>query len=72
MRTQTIVILGYGQRGKIYADYALRNPTEFKVVAIVETDKARQDLASSRHDCPIFTDYKDFLQANIPLLFLPK
>ena len=66
MRTQTIVILGYGQRGKIYADYALNNPKEFTVGAIIDTDKARRELASSKHDCPIFADYKDFLQANIP------
>ena len=66
MRTQTIVVLGYGQRGKIYADYALNHPDEFKVGAIIETNEARRVLASSRHDCPIFADYKDFLKANIP------
>lgn len=66
MRTQTIVILGYGQRGKIYADYALNHPDEFKVGAIVDTDSSRRELAASKHSCPIFSCYKDFLQANIP------
>ena len=65
MKTQTIVILGYGQRGKIYADYALNRPDEFKVGAIVDTDASRRKLASTRHNCPIFSDYKDFLDANI-------
>ena len=65
MQTQTIAILGYGQRGKIYADYALNHPDEFKVSAIVDTDLSRRELAASRHDCPIFADYKDFLRANI-------
>ena len=65
MRTQNIAIIGYGQRGKIYADYALNHADEFYVTAIVETDASRRALASSRHDCPIFEDYKSFLNAGI-------
>ena len=65
MRTQTIVILGYGQRGKTYADYALNHPDEVRVTAIVDTDASRRALASSRHDCPVYSNYRDFLNAGI-------
>ncbi len=65
MQVKKIVIFGYGQRGKTYADYALRFPEEFKVVAIIETNSERRNIAKARHDCPVFSDYKDFLRANI-------
>ena len=65
MQRKKIVILGYGQRGKIYADYALRCFEEFTVVAIIENNPERRKVAASRHDCPVFSDYKDFLKAEI-------
>lgn len=65
MQVKSIVIFGYGQRGQIYANYALNNPEEFKVVAIIETDQDRRNVAKSKHDCPVFTDYKDFLKEKI-------
>ena len=65
MEVKSIVVLGYGQRGQIYANYALANPEEFQVVAIIETDEARRNLAKSKHDCPVFSDYKDFLNEKI-------
>ena len=65
MKTQNVAIIGYGQRGKTYADYALNHADEFHVTAIVETDEARRALAASRHDCPIFADYREFLTAGI-------
>ena len=65
MKVKNIAVFGYGQRGQIYANYALANPEEFKVVAVIEIDESRRRLAKSKHDCPIFSDYKDFLGANI-------
>ena len=65
MQRKKIVILGYGQRGKIYADYSLNFPEEFEVVAIIETNPDRRAVGASRHNCPIFSDYKDFLNAKI-------
>ncbi|MBR7140607.1 MAG: Gfo/Idh/MocA family oxidoreductase [Clostridia bacterium] len=65
MRKQRLVILGYGQRGSIYARYAIDNPTEFEVVAIVENSEKNLVRARQNHKCPIFTDYRDFLKANI-------
>ena len=65
MQTKKIAVVGYGQRGSIYANYALQYPDEFTVTAIVEADESRRKLAESKHDCPIFSDYRDFLLANI-------
>ncbi|MBQ8321474.1 MAG: Gfo/Idh/MocA family oxidoreductase [Clostridia bacterium] len=65
MKTQKIAVVGYGQRGSIYANYALQKPEEFVVTAIVDNDPDRLDLAKSLHTCPTFSDYKDFLAAGI-------
>ena len=65
MKVKNIAVFGYGQRGQIYANYALANPEEFKVVAVIEIDESRRRLAKSKHDCPIFSNYKDFLKAGI-------
>ena len=65
MRVKDIVVFGYGQRGQIYANYALANPEEFRVVAIIETNAERRKVAKSKHDCPVFSDYKEFLEKKI-------
>ena len=65
MKTKKLAVVGYGQRGSIYADYALQKPAEFVVTAIVDNDKSRRELAASKHDCPIFEDYRDFIKAGI-------
>ena len=65
MHVKDIVVFGYGQRGQIYANYALATPEEFRVVAIIEVNEERREVAKSKHDCPVFSDYKDFLSKNI-------
>ena len=65
MKTKKLAVVGYGQRGSIYADYALQKPAEFVVTAIVDNDKSRRELAASKHDCPVFEDYRDFIKAGI-------
>ena len=65
MNTKKLAIVGYGQRGSIFANYALQNPEEFVVTAITDIDENRRALASSKHDCPIFSDYHEFIEAGI-------
>jgi len=65
MKTKKLAVIGYGQRGSIYANYALQKPEEFEVTAIVDNDESRRALAASKHNCPIFSDYRDFLSAGI-------
>ena len=65
MEVKSIVVLGYGQRGQIYANYAFNHPDEFKVVAVVEVDEEKRGVAESKHGCPVFSDYKEFLKQGI-------
>ena len=61
-----LVVFGYGQRGNIYADYAWSFPEEFELLAIIETDKKRINLAKEKYaGVKIFTDYKDFLSEKL-------
>ncbi|MBO4572978.1 MAG: Gfo/Idh/MocA family oxidoreductase [Clostridia bacterium] len=66
MKTKTLVILGFGQRGRGYANFAKNNPDKFKVVAIIETDKGRFDIAKKEYpDATMYSDYKVFINDNI-------
>lgn len=65
--TKGLVVLGYGQRGSIYASYARTFPKQFCLKAIIENDPKRQEKA--KLDCPgvpLFGDYHDFLAEGIP------
>ena len=65
MKTKKLAIIGYGQRGNVYANYALQNPEEFVVTAVTDNDEGKRKFAASKHDCPVFSDYRDFLNAGI-------
>lgn len=60
-----IAILGLGQRGLIYANYAKEHPDEFEVTAITDNSPQRLAIAKENFACPVFSDYKDFLAAGI-------
>ncbi len=65
MKQIKMIILGYGQRGNIYGKYALSYPDEFEVVAIVDSGKARRELASKNFSCKIYENYKDMLADDV-------
>lgn len=46
------VIVGAGNRGQIYASYALSHPDEMKVVAVVEVDEFRRRQTADAHSIP--------------------
>lgn len=60
-----IAILGLGQRGLIYANYAKSHPDEFEITAITDNDPRKITVAKEEFTCPVFSDYKDFLSADI-------
>ena len=41
-RPVTVILIGAGHRGNIYADYAIQNPDELRIVGIAEPDKERK------------------------------
>jgi len=43
MKKLTAVVVGFGQRGERYCDYALEKPNELEIVAVAD--------ASCFHDC---------------------
>lgn len=58
----TAILIGAGHRGNIYADYAIKNPAELKIVAVAEKDKSRQEKAKIKHKLKedhCFNDWKE-------------
>lgn len=64
--TKKLVVFGYGQRGCIYAAYAVAFPSQFSLVAIIENDEKR--IQKAKEECqgvPIFEDYNAFIEAGL-------
>ena len=60
----TVVIVGYGDRGSIYANYAAQYPEELEVVAVVDPDPFRMGLAKEKFhlkDEQCISDFNDLL-----------
>jgi predicted dehydrogenase len=51
-RPVTVVLIGAGHRGTIYASFAARNPSEMQVVAIAEPNAHRRDRLARIHGVP--------------------
>ena len=49
MKKIKVAIVGFGNRGEIYADYSLAEPKESQVVAIIDPNKARLDIAKKKY-----------------------
>lgn len=65
-QTQKIVVLGLGQRGNLYADYAIRHKEKFELVAIIENNPLGLQKAKSRYpDVELFTSFQAFLSKKI-------
>ena len=65
MKRIKMIIFGYGGRGRIYGDYALAFPEEYEVVAVVESNRERREIAAEKMGCPVFEHYEDMFRANI-------
>lgn len=68
MRKIACAVVGYGDRGSRYIDYALQCPEEAVMVAVVDPNPVRRDLAKKNHDLSdsqIFENLDDFLAAGI-------
>lgn len=61
----TITIVGAGDRGTIYAKYALENPEICKIVAVCEPRQARRKWFSDLHKIPeenCFSDWRQLIE----------
>lgn len=70
MKRLKMIILGYGQRGRIYGNYALAYPEEYEVSAVVDCDENKREMAKQKIGCPVFEDYCEMLEAGIEADFV--
>lgn len=67
MERKKLVVLGYGQRGRGYAEFAKAYPEKFDLVAIIENNPERILAAKEKHPTSrVFSDYNEFIAAKIP------
>ncbi len=68
MKKIKIAIVGYGNRGQVYADYSLDEPNEVEIVAVIDPNVYKLQVAKDRYNLncnQTFTRYADFVKANI-------
>ncbi|KAL1925226.1 uncharacterized protein VTP21DRAFT_109 [Calcarisporiella thermophila] len=61
----TLTILGAGQRGNVYASYALKYPERLRIVAVAEPNKIRREKMAKQHNIPhenVVSDWRDLAQ----------
>lgn len=67
------VVVGYGNRGQVYADYSLDCPDELGIAAIVDPNEFKLEEAQKRYnlsDDRLFTSFDEFLKANVACDFI--
>ncbi len=73
MKKLKAALLGAGNRGMVYADYAISNPDELEIVAVIETDCNRLEDAQKRYNIDKKFAYKsldDFLSDKVKADFV--
>lgn len=68
MNPAKIVLVGAGNRGNLYCEYALRNPDRMQVVGVVEPNAIRRDKAKKVYnitDQCCFSSINNFLEEDI-------
>jgi predicted dehydrogenase len=61
----TGIIVGAGNRGRLYASYAERYPENFKIVGVAEPIEGRRDAMIKKHGIPMenaFVGFKELLE----------
>lgn len=68
MKKIKIAVVGYGNRGQVYADYSLDEPQEVEVVAVVDPNPYKLDVAKERYgltDNQVFLNYQGFVASGL-------
>ena len=63
-----IAVVGYGNRGQVYADYSLDEPKELEVAAVIDPNEYKLQVAKERYnltDGQVFTSYADFVASKV-------
>lgn len=67
------VVVGFGNRGQVYADYSLEESEEFGIRGIVDTNPFRLQEAKERYgldDTQLFASVEEFLKADVKCDFV--
>jgi len=62
-----VALVGAGNRGTVYSDYALNEPGQMNISAVVEPDDYRRGYAAKRYNIPkanCFASVREFLESN--------
>ena len=73
MKKLWTAIVGYGNRGQVYADYSLDCPEELGIAAVIDPNPFKLEEAKKRYnltDDQIFTSYEAFEAKNIACDFI--
>jgi len=65
MKKVSCIVVGYGDRGSIYAEYAVTNPEELEIVGVVDPNPYRLSLAKEKFhlkDEQLFNDFEKFIK----------
>lgn len=68
MKKIKIAVVGYGNRGQVYADYSLEEPQEVEVVAVIDCNAYKLETAKQRYgltDKQVFLTYKQFADSGL-------
>ena len=66
MCVKKLVVLGFGQRGSIYAGFAAKHPDKFRLVALIDNDDKKAELAKKLYlNVPFYHDYRDFIKDGV-------
>ena len=73
MKKLKAALVGAGDRGKRYCDYALLKPEELEIVAVVDVNAFRVNEAGDRYHVPVenrFTDLDSFISSGMECDFV--
>ncbi|HEY8422884.1 MAG TPA: Gfo/Idh/MocA family oxidoreductase [Thermoclostridium sp.] len=65
MKKYKLALIGAGSRGTAYANYTVKNPDKFEIVAVAEPHDVRRNSAKTRYNIPdemCFKDYNEFFK----------
>lgn len=55
-----VALIGAGQRGEVYTDYALKRPLEMELVAVADPNEGRREKFKAAHGIPEDNCFKDW------------
>jgi len=73
MKKVRVAVVGVGNRGGVYADFAIQEPAQMEVVALVDTNSFKLEQAKAKYqveDKNCFMSLDDFIKAKIDCDFV--